>query len=51
MGASGARQPKGQNQVSVLQRCPHYRGRECVIFGISGTKRSVRNTEVPVRRG
>ena len=30
--------PKGHNQVSTLQRCPHYRGRECMIFGISGTK-------------
>ena len=26
--------PKGQNQVSALQRCPYYRGRECMIFGI-----------------
>ena len=24
-------------------RCPYYRGRECTIFGISGTKRTVRN--------
>ena len=51
MGASGARQPKGQNQVSVLQRRPYYRDRECMIFGISGTKRTVRNREVSVRRG
>ena len=29
------RTPKGQNQVSALQRCPYYRGRECRIFGIS----------------
>ena len=36
------RTPKGQNQVSALQRCPYYRGRECMIFGISGTKRTVR---------
>ena len=45
------RTPKGQNQVSALQRCPYYRGRECMIFGISGTKRTVRNREVSVRRG
>ena len=25
---------KGQNQVSALQRCPYYRGRECMISGI-----------------
>ena len=43
--------PKGQNQVSALQRCPYYRGRECMIFGICGTKRTVRNREVSVRRG
>ena len=30
--------PKGQNQVSALHRCPYYRGRECRIFAISGTK-------------
>ena len=45
------RTPKGQNQVSALQRCPYYRGRECMVFGISGTKRTVRNREVSVRRG
>ena len=42
------RTPKGQNQVSALQRCLYYRGRECMIFGISGTKRTVRNREVSV---
>ena len=36
------RTPKGQNQVSALQRCPHYRSGECMSFGISGTKRTVR---------
>ena len=30
------------------QRCPYYRDRECIIFGISGTKRTVRNIEVSV---
>ena len=45
------RTPKGQNQVSALQRCPYYRGRKCMIFGISGTKRTVRIIEVSVRRG
>ena len=45
------RTPQGQNQVSALQRCPYYRGRECMIFGISGTKQTVRNREVSVRRG
>ena len=50
------RTPKGQNQVSALQRCLYYRGRECMIFDISGTKRTVRNRgvriiEVSVRRG
>ena len=38
----------GQNQESALQRCPYYRGRERVIFGISGIKRTVRNREVSV---
>ena len=37
---------KGQNQVSSLQTCPYYRGRECMIFGFSGTKRTVCNREV-----
>ena len=39
---------KEQNQVSALQRCPYYRGRECMSFGISGTKRTVPNREVSV---
>ena len=38
----------GQNQVSALQRCPYYRDRECMIFGISRTKQTVRNREVSV---
>ena len=42
------RTPKGQNQLSALQRCPYYRGRECMIFGFSGTKRTVRCREVSV---
>ena len=42
------RTPKRQDQVSALQRCPYYRGREFMIFGISGTKRTVRNREVSV---
>ena len=33
-------------QESALQRCPYNRGRGCMIFGISGTKRTVRNREV-----
>ena len=37
------RTSKGQNQLSALQRRPYYRGTECMIFGISGTKRTVRN--------
>ena len=45
------RTPKGQNEVSALKRCPYYRGREYMIFGISGTKRSVRNREVSVLSG
>ena len=44
------RTPKGQNQVSALQRCPYYRGRERMIFGISGTKRTVRNRGVRKER-
>ena len=41
---------KGTEQV--LQRCPYYRGRECRIFGISGTKQTVCNREVSVlKRG
>ena len=42
------RTPQGQNQLSGLQRCPYYRGKECMIFGISGTKQTVRNGEVSV---
>ena len=42
------RTPRGQNQVSALQRCPYYRGRECTIFGISGTKGTVRNRQVSI---
>ena len=37
------RTSKGQNQLSALQRRSYYRDRECMIFGISGTKRTVRN--------
>ena len=40
--------PKGQYQVSALQRCPYYSGRECIIFGISGTKRTIRIRELSV---
>ena len=40
------RTSKGPNQESASQRCPYCRGRECMIFGISGTKRTVRNREV-----
>ena len=50
--AARTRTPKGQNQVSsevsALQRRPYYKGRKCMIFGISGTKRIVRNGEVSV---
>ena len=42
------RTPQGQNQLSGLQRCPYHRGRECMIFGFSGTKRTVRNREISV---
>ena len=42
------RTPKGQNHASALQRCPYYRGRKSMIFGISGTKRTVRNIEVSI---
>ena len=28
--------PKGKNQVSALQRCPYYRGRECMILAFLG---------------
>ena len=45
------RTPQGQNQLPGLQRCPYYRSREYMIVDISGTKRTVRNTEVSVRRG
>ena len=43
--------PKRQNQLPALQSCPYHRGRECMIFGISETKRTVRNREVSVRKG
>ena len=45
------RTPKGQNQVSASQRCPYYRGKKRMIFGISGTKRTVRCKEVSYYRG
>ena len=45
---SSIRTPQGQNQLSGLQRCPYYRGRKCIIFGICGTKRTVRSSEVSV---
>ena len=48
VSTSSIRTPKGQNQVSALQRCPYYRGRECMIFGISGTERTVRKREASV---
>ena len=44
------RTPKRQNQVSALQRCPYHRGRECTIFGISQTKRTVCNIGVHKER-
>ena len=44
------RTSKGQNQLFALQRCPCYRGRERMIFGISETKQTVRNREVSVLR-
>ena len=40
------RTPKGQNQVSTLQRCLYFGGRECMIFGFSGTKQTVRDRKV-----
>ena len=40
--------PKGQNQVSALQMCPYYTGREWIVFGISGAKPTVYNREVSV---
>ena len=43
--------PKGQNQVSASQRCLHYRGSVCMIFGISRSKRTVRDREVSYYRG
>ena len=36
------------SEVSALQRRPCYKGRKCMIFGISGAKRIVRNGEVSV---
>ena len=38
--------PKGQNQVSTLQRCLYFGERECMIFGFSGTKQTVRDRKV-----
>ena len=34
------------SEVSALQRRLYYKGKKCMIFGISGTKRIVRNGEV-----
>ena len=45
------RTPKGQNQVSALQRCPYYKGREHMIFGISVHKREVFIREVRLQIG
>ena len=36
VSTSSIRTPKGQNQVSALQRCPYYRGRECMILAFLG---------------
>ena len=40
------RTSKGQNQVFALKRCPYYKGREHMIFGISVHKREVSIREV-----
>ena len=42
------RTPKGQNQVSTSQKWSYYRGRECMMFVISGTKQTVGNREASV---
>ena len=26
----------GPNELSVVERCPYYRGKECMIFGFMG---------------
>ena len=37
--------------MSALRRCLYFKGREFTTFVISGTRRTVRNREVSVRRG
>ena len=34
--------------LSVIERCPYYRGRVCMECGLFGTKRTVLNREVSV---
>ena len=34
--------------LSVIERCPYYRGRVCMEFGLFRTKWTVRNREVSV---
>ena len=36
----------GPRQLSVVERCSYYRGRECTNFGFFGSKRTVRNREL-----
>ena len=43
--------PKGQNQVSALQRCPYYRGRECMILAFLGPNKLSIIERCPYYRG
>ena len=45
------RRPKGQNQVSALQRCPYYRVRESMIFAFLGPNELSVKERCPHHRG
>ena len=38
----------GPSGLYVIERCPYYRGRVCMEFGLFRTKWTVRNREVSV---
>ena len=38
----------GQRELFVIERCPYYIERNCMNFGVFGTKRTVCNKEVSI---
>ena len=45
------RMSKGQDLVPALQRCPNYKGKNCMTFVVFGTENCVRIIDVSIRRG